>query len=317
MVGTLNADAGDNLPAVVIENHPSDSRVKICEDGIVPTLSARMGTGGNNVPLVMPLAYGMASYNSNAMKSANPHSGVYEAETARTLDTSSTDPNKNAGGMMVVCVEGNSDRPSHRGNGISENGICYTLNTVEKHKIAYDETAAETYAMTTGSYTQVCKEQSPCLQARDFKDPPIVQVAVENYQHGNYREVETAGTIRAAGADFPGGENMVIENNYVVRRLTPRECAMLQGLSPAWCDGLETENPTEEDIAFWADIFETHRKIMGKSKKPKTRNQIIKWLKNPYTDSAAYKLYGNGIAIPCGAFVLGGIAYYAKQVTTP
>lgn len=38
---------------VLIENHPADSRVKISEDGVCQTLSARMGTGGGNVPLVM------------------------------------------------------------------------------------------------------------------------------------------------------------------------------------------------------------------------------------------------------------------------
>ena len=36
-----------------IENHPADSRVKLSEDGIVQTLSARMGTGGGNVPLLL------------------------------------------------------------------------------------------------------------------------------------------------------------------------------------------------------------------------------------------------------------------------
>jgi len=266
MVGTLTADAGDNLPAVVIENHPTDSRVKICEDGIAPTLSARMGTGGCNTPFVM------SSYNSNSMKSKNPHSSIYEAETAQTLDTSNTDPNKNAGGMMVVCLEGNGTRPSHRGSGIRED-VAFCLNTVEKHAVAYDDAA---YTMTTGSYTQVCKEQSPCLQARDWKNAPVVA-----------------------------------RPQYVVRRLTPQECAMLQGQPFDYCDGLETSDPSEDDIAFWSAVFETHREIVGKAKKPKTRNQIIKWLKNPYSDSAAYKLYGNGIAIPCGAFVLGGIAYYA------
>lgn len=49
----LRADAGDNRPAVALEHHPNDSRVKISEDGIVQTLNARMGTGGGNVPLVM------------------------------------------------------------------------------------------------------------------------------------------------------------------------------------------------------------------------------------------------------------------------
>ena len=38
---------------MVLENHPADSRVKVAEDGIVQTLSGRMGTGGNNVPMVV------------------------------------------------------------------------------------------------------------------------------------------------------------------------------------------------------------------------------------------------------------------------
>jgi DNA (cytosine-5)-methyltransferase 1 len=36
-----------------VESHPQDSRVKIAEDGIVQTLSGKMGTGGGNVPLVL------------------------------------------------------------------------------------------------------------------------------------------------------------------------------------------------------------------------------------------------------------------------
>lgn len=42
----LRAQSGDNQPAIALENHPADSRVKIAEDGIVQTLNARMGTGG-------------------------------------------------------------------------------------------------------------------------------------------------------------------------------------------------------------------------------------------------------------------------------
>ena len=43
--GTLRAAEHGHQP-IVLENHPADSRVKICEDGIVQTLSSRMGTGG-------------------------------------------------------------------------------------------------------------------------------------------------------------------------------------------------------------------------------------------------------------------------------
>ena len=52
---TLNAfDNGESrTPTLVLENHPADSRVKICEDNVFQTLSSRMGTGGGNVPMVM------------------------------------------------------------------------------------------------------------------------------------------------------------------------------------------------------------------------------------------------------------------------
>ena len=43
----------DSRNYVVLENHPNDSRVKICEDNVFQTLSSRMGTGGGNVPMVM------------------------------------------------------------------------------------------------------------------------------------------------------------------------------------------------------------------------------------------------------------------------
>ena len=61
------------------------------------------------------------------------------------------------------------------------------------------------------------------------------------------------------------------------------------------------------------DVFETHRKIIGKSAKPKTEKQIIKWLQNPHSDSAEYKMWGNGVALPCVCLVLSGIAYYAQN----
>ena len=51
---------------------------------------------------------------------------------------------------------------------------------------------------------------------------------------------------------------------------------------------------------------------MGASSKPKSRNQIIKWLKAPHSDSAEYKMWGNGVALPNVCFVLSGIVYYAQ-----
>ena len=121
-----------------------------------------------------------------------------------------------------------------------------------------------------------------------------------------YRDDGKANTI--VNGTNPGYQNGIVEPTYTVRRLTPLECCRLQGFPDYWCKELETENPTEEDIMFWIDIFETHRKIMGTSSKPKSRNQILKWLKNPYSDSGEYKMWGNGVALPCVCFVMSGIA---------
>lgn len=71
-----------------MENHSQDCRVDVAKDNICPTLTGKMGTGGNNVPLLMEsrsTAYGICSMNSNAMKSKNLDSGFYEAQTSRTL----------------------------------------------------------------------------------------------------------------------------------------------------------------------------------------------------------------------------------------
>lgn len=141
--------------------------------------------------------------------------------------------------------------------------------------------AHPTYAISGASFfTAASEEVADTLMARDYKDPPLVN-------------------------DMDGTE-------YIVRRLTPTECARLQGFPDWWCSDLGTETPSEDDVAFWREVFETHRRIMGTSSKPKTDKQIIKWLKNPHSDSAEYKMWGNGVALPNVYFVLSGIVYYSQ-----
>lgn len=295
---TIRAQMGDNLAAVVVpvkkhedtgiiavENYPANSRVKLSADGMAQTLTSKMGTGGCSVPMVMserqlslPVteniaqtlmgsdykgvqcvceekrAFGICSQNSNAMLSHNPKSGIYEAETARTLDTNGSGPACNQGGVAVVeayalqgSMIGRKDKNGPQGSGVNKD-VSFTLNTADRHSVAYapDSTAAET--------------------------------------------------------------------EYIVRRLSIMECLRLMGLPDSWCSHLETENPTEEEIAFWTEVFETHRKVMGTSSKPKSRYQIIKWLKNPYSDSAVYKLCGNGIVRQCAEFIMDGIVRYYTQI---
>lgn len=153
--------------------------------------------------------------------------------------------------------------------------------TVDHHAVAAPAMEDETYCATTGNFMTVAKEKSPTLAARDYKDPPIVNGTDEPY--------------------------------YIVRRLTPVECARLQGFPDWWCSDLGTEAPTEDDIRFWSEVWETHRKVMDTSQKPKSEKQVIKWLKDPYSDSAEYKLWGNGVSLPIVFFVLSGIVWAASK----
>lgn len=122
---------------------------------------------------------------------------------------------------------------------------------------------------------------------------------------------DVADTLVAV--DYKDPPRVLADPYYIVRKLTPTECARLQGFPDGWCKDLGTDEPTAEDVAFWRDVFETYRKALGKSTKPKTERQIVKWLKQPHMDSAEYRLWGNGVALPCVYFVLAGIAWADAQ----
>lgn len=39
-----------------------------------------------------------------------------------------------------------------------------------------------------------------------------------------------------------------------------------------------------------------------------TKKQMLTWYNKLHTDSAEYKMWGNGIALPCALYVMEGIA---------
>ena len=267
----------------------------------------------NDQTLFVPKAYGICGKYSNSMLSDNPNSGFYEADTARTIDTSNQSPCKNQGGIVVV--EGNGSRPSHHGNGYKESETMYTLNCTENHAVAY---GIGRPAMNQGYNArfsfQIEEETSPTLVASGAGGIAHPVYSTSKNSHHTVAEKEKANTLVASDyKDPPVVNDSTPETEYIVRRLTPQECALLQGMPTWWCDDIGIENPTEEQIRWWQNVFETYNKAVGKTCKPKSRKQLEKWLKDPYSDSAAYKMWGNGIYLGNAWFVLSGIAYYAQN----
>ena len=284
-----------------------------CNNDQTVFVPSAFDTGESQCNELVVQAFGICSKESNAMKSDNPYSGFYEAETSRTLDANGGNPSCNQGGIAVVAVQGSmigrDDRNGPQGSGVNED-VCFSLTGADRHAVAYP-----TYCTSKNSYfMRAEKELANTLVATDYKDPPVIN------------DVRTAsgkdvfGTISASmgskqwlgNQEAFSGDYHIVEPDYIVRRLTPTECARLQGFPDWWCDGLGTENPTEEEMAFWREVFETHRKVIGTSSKPKSDSQIRKWLEDPHSDSAEYRMWGNGCALPNVYFVLCGIVYYAQ-----
>ena len=284
--------------------------------------SRTIDTGGNAPDSNqggVAVVYGICAKDSNAMKSSNPHSGFYEADTARCLDGNGGNPTCNQGGMAVVSLQGSmigrKDENGPQGDGINED-VSFTLNATDKHAVVYaiDREAfncgqkfARTPGITDKGVNSTLNTQGPSAVAI----PVFSSSKASFFTEANE---ELANTLVATDYKDPP----IVNDNapsYIVRRLTPTECARLQGFPDWWCSHLETEEPTEDDIKFWSEVFETNRGIVGKSTKPKSEKQIIKWLKDPHSDSAEYKLWGNGVALPNVVFVLSGIVYYAQNST--
>ncbi len=351
--------AGVVPAALCFENHGQDTRYREL-DGIAPTVSATYGTGSNNQPFVVSQAYGICSKESNSMKSDNPDSGFYEAETSRTIDTSSQSPCKNQGGMaivetydvrltsdgtknsranvyqtdtartldtggnspdanqggvVVVSIQGSmigrQDKNGPKGSGIGED-VSFTLNCTDKHAVAYGIDRAAFNQGANAQYNfSIDEEVQPTLTARGPGAVAEEVYSTSKNSHHTTAEKELANTLVASDYKDPPTVNERVERKYIVRRLTPKECARLQGLPSWYCDGLGTENPAEEEVDKWEKIWTEWNTLNGK--KPKSRKQVIKWLKQPYSDSEAYKMYGNGIAVPCGYFVLASIKHYTQN----
>ena len=144
------------------------------------------------------------------------------------------------------------------------------------------------------------------LQANGIDRADTAVAAQKTYtmqRSDEYQKCNVASTQSAR--QYKSATDLVVEKKrkYIIRRLTPTECARLQGF-PDWWSNLAPYNPA--DAEFWEDVRKTHAEINGKKYKPV--KDIRKWYDKLHTDSAEYKMWGNGIALPNAEYVIRGIA---------
>ena len=303
---TKMGTGGNNVP-IVLENHPQDSRVTIAEDGNVPTLTSRMGTGGGNVPMIMNEVRAVDQRNLSLGndKSETLHGSGHGSSVGTIIEPMAlhitqdptvfegkapclTQGNPKTGQATVGVAIPIADKATrYKGGGDTRNndGSANGLGIGEPGAPANTLTAADRHGVACfaqqaiGEYEE--SEKASCLKRRDYKD-----------------------------------STDLILWEYIIRRLTPLECCRLQGFPDNWAEELGIPEPTQEDIDHWREVFRTQMEAMGESKKEKTDNQIRKWLKDPESDSAKYKMWGNGIALPCAMFVMEGIAMILSEEDT-
>ena len=298
------------------------------------------------------VAYGICSYASNSMKSGNPHSGIYEADTARTLDLNGGNPACNQGGICICEPISIENHPNDSRIMIREDGTVQALTgrmgtgggnvplvaepwTYQKvtgplmakmsagycGQDAYNDmfVTEPCYSIKDEGFMDFSKGVAATLKQRDYKMPQAVCYAIdrasfnqgENAQYDfQINDDEIAQTLVAKG---PGAVSYYENIKYIVRRLTPTECARLQGMPDLWCRLSQIDDMSDEDYEFWKQAHKKYAEINGKTYREKTKKQMISWYNKLQIDGSEYKAYGNGMALPCVRVPIHGIAQHGAK----
>lgn len=283
---------------ILIEQHARDSRYKECDTS--PCLKASSGTGGNNQPFVV----------SETVTFSDVHGTISAADGPKGIHSQiQKDPESFfVGECYNVCSAG-----SNTSNMAYKTDVSKTLDL---HSISANcnqggTVCIENFTMSKDNrQTEFLKDTAFPLYATDYKDPQAV--VCHNYSLSKGLRMQKAlkdVSHPCMNSDYK--DPQVINDNMNVRRLTPLEYCRLQGFPDYWTETLETENPTEEDMTFWRKVFKTYSEIYEIPMK--SDKQIVKWLKNPFTDSAAYKMWGNGVALPVVFYILNTLNNYVQK----
>ena len=350
---TKMGTGGNNVP-IVLENHPQDCRVTISEDGVIPTLTGKMGTGGGNVPMIMNEARSVDLRNQRLGddKAETLHGCGHGSSVATVIEPTAfhitQDPTAFEGkspcltqgnpktGQATIGVaipiadkatryKGGGDTRNNDGSanglGVGEPGApANTLTAADRHAVAYAiDRAAFNQGMNAQYNISIQEEIAQTLVAKGPGGVAHPQDETDAHCYamqafGQYKESEIASAIKAR--DFKDSTDLVVEMEYIIRRLTPLECCRLQGFPDDWTEDIAITEPKASVIREWMIAWAEWWRLIGKDEGiqlPKNAKQVERWLADPASDSGLYKMWGNGIALPCAMFVMEGIAEVLKE----
>ena len=146
------------VTAILFENHPNDSRITGPHD-VAPSCVSRYGTGGGNVPLVIPIQDSrVIEKNQNGIGVGNETSPAY------TIDQT---------GAQAVAIQGTvigrQDHNGPGGSGCSDGGEMFTLTSTDVHAVAivgqvdWRTTNNDAGQVSQTLKTDLAHQSGPCL----------------------------------------------------------------------------------------------------------------------------------------------------------
>lgn len=167
-----------------------------------------------------------------------------------------------------------------------------TLTSADRHMVAY---AMQSF----GDYKK--SKIASSLKARDYKDTTDIICSKSCQNLKGLTELPPTSKAET-------NEDLTTNRTrYIIRRLTPIECARLQGFPDTWGKPEYKEDFSEEEYEFWLNVRNTHAAINGKKTKQYTKEQILSWYNKLHSNASEYRMWGNGVALPPTLYCMQGI----------
>lgn len=210
------------------------------------------------------------------------------------------------------CLAGNMiDRNTGmNGTGVDEN-VTFTLNTVDRHAVAYDAR----HHCLNGNVSGTLQAKGEGGWSLNYINP-VIQPLPEATGADTYNGTvtgEVAATLTKVNGVATSGPKVIQAGekgspDWIARRLIPLECGRLQGFPDGWAEIAPLTSPQE--FPFWREVYARDCEIKGKRPSRKivqggsteSDKALMRWHDGLHSMAAEYAMWGNGMALPNALF---------------